>query len=67
MKIPTEAVADFQVLDSHDEIMDKFFMMSELDYNTCLDFGDLERFIPIVLKDVEQMFKFRKKRHSKSA
>lgn len=67
LKIPTEAVDDFQVLDDHDKIMEKFFMMSELDYGTCLDFGDLERFIPLVLKDVEMMFKFRKKRHSKNS
>ncbi|NIA01926.1 MAG: hypothetical protein GWP15_00935 [Nitrospirae bacterium] len=67
LKIPAEAVADFQVLDSHDEIMDKFFMMSELNCNTCLEFGDLERFIPLVLKNVEQMFKFRKKRYTVSS
>ncbi|MFH1533598.1 MAG: helix-turn-helix domain-containing protein [Nitrospirota bacterium] len=67
LKIPAEAVEDFQVLDSHDEIMNKFFMMAELNYNICLDFGDLERFIPIVLKDVEQMFKFRMKRYLKSS
>lgn len=67
LKISTEAVDDFQLLDAHDEIMNKFFMMSEVSYNTCLEFGDLERFIPTVLKDVEQMFKFRKKRHAKSS
>lgn len=67
LKIPTEGVAEFQVLETHDEIMEKFFMMSEIDYHTCLDFGDLERFIPLVLKDVEQMFRFRKIRHSKSS
>ncbi len=67
LKIPTEAVDDFQVLDSYDEIMDKFFMMSEIGCNTCLELGDLERFIPLVLKNVEQMFKFRKKRHIKNS
>jgi sugar-specific transcriptional regulator TrmB len=67
LKIPTETVSDFQVLTSHNEIMDKFFMMSELGCNICLDFGDLEKFISVVLKNVEEMFEFRKKRHSNNS
>ena len=66
MKIPIEAVSDFQILDTKEKILGKYLKMSEIEYNTCLDFGDLENFVDI-LGGLEPVFKFRKNRFNQNA
>jgi len=66
LKIPTEAVADFQILDTQEKILDKYIFMSEVEYDTCLDFGDLENFIPTI-GGLDPAFKFRDNRYKKSS
>lgn len=66
LKIPVEAVNDFQILDTKEKILDKYMMMSQIKYDTCLDFGDLESFVPAV-DGLENVFKFRTNRFNQSA
>lgn len=66
LKIPIEAVNDFQLLDTKEKILDKYMMMSQIKYNTCLDFGDLESFVPVV-DGLDSVFKFRTNRFNQSA
>lgn len=66
LKIPIEAVNDFQLLDTKEKILDKYMMMSQIKYDTCLDFGDLESFVQVV-DGLDNVFKFRANRFNKSA
>jgi predicted transcriptional regulator len=66
MKIPIEAVSDFQILDTKEKILEKYIEMSEIDHDTCLDFGDLENFVN-VLGGLDPVFKFRKNRFAQNA
>lgn len=65
-KIPMEAVEDFEVLTDHKKMLDRYIMMAEVKYDTCLDFGDLENFVP-VLGGVDRVFTFRKNRFRQMA
>ncbi len=62
LDVPTEAVDDFKVVTSKSEILDLYIMMSQLRYSTCLDFGDLEGFVP-VLGGMDPVFRFRENRY----
>ncbi len=66
LKIPTEAVADFQILDTQEKILEKYLFMSETEYDTCLDFGDLNGFIPTI-GGLDPAFKFRDNRYKKGS
>lgn len=66
MKIPVESVSDFQILDNKEDILEKYIQMSEIEYDTCLDFGDLESFVN-VLGGLDPVFKFRKNRFANNA
>ncbi|MFA5948633.1 MAG: helix-turn-helix domain-containing protein, partial [Candidatus Gracilibacteria bacterium] len=66
LRVPTEAVEEFDVVHFQDQILDNYMMMSKVKYNTCLDFGDLENFVP-VLGGMEPVLKFRENRYKQSA
>lgn len=66
LKLPTEAISDFRILDTKEKILDKYIMMSEVKYDTCLDFGDLEKFVPVV-GGLDSIFKFRENRFNQNA
>lgn len=66
LAVPVETVEDFKVLNNKSEILDVYMMMSQLKYDTCLDFGDLERYVPI-LGGMEPVFKFRENRYNQGA
>ncbi|MBD3361057.1 hypothetical protein GF366_04645 [Candidatus Peregrinibacteria bacterium] len=66
LKVPVESINEFEICDSEEEIIDKYMMMSEIKYNTNLDFGDLENFVP-VLGGLEPVLKFRQKRYNQNA
>lgn len=66
LSVPTEVVEDFKVLNTKSEILDIYLMMSQLKYDTCLDFGDLEGYVP-VLGGMDPVFKFRENRYNQGA
>lgn len=66
LKIPTEAVDEFEVTTDKERILNNYMMMSEVKYDTCLDFGDLEGFVP-VLGGMDPVFKFRVNRFKQMA
>lgn len=66
LKIPVESVEDFRIADTPDEILDIYILMSKIKYDTCLDFGDLENFVP-VLGGMDPVFKFRINRFKQKA
>ncbi len=55
-----EAVQDFEMIYDQDRLLEVYMMMSELEYNTVLDFGDFESFIPMLGGDLSLAFQFRK-------
>jgi len=66
MKVPTEAVASFDIAHNQEQILDLYDMMSNVKYDTCLDFGDLENYVD-VLGGLEPVFKFRANRFKQNA
>ncbi|MFH1284379.1 MAG: helix-turn-helix domain-containing protein [Candidatus Peregrinibacteria bacterium] len=66
IKIPQEAVSEFEIADTQEKIVDKYIMMSQVPYGTNLDFGDLEGFVP-VLGGLDPVFKFRENRYNQRA
>lgn len=66
LKVPTEAVEEFEVITDKERILEKYIMMSEVPQNTCLDFGDLESFVPVV-GGMDSVFKFRLNRYGQHA
>lgn len=66
LKVPAEAVEEFEVITDKERILDRYIMMSEVPYNTCLDFGDLESFVPVV-GGMAPLFKFRLNRYNQHA
>ena len=48
LNAPTGTVSDFKILSTQSQILDAYMMMSQLGYDTNLDFGDLEGFVPVV-------------------
>lgn len=66
LKIPIEAVDTVKIADNQEDILNMYIMMSEINYDTCLDFGDLENFVP-VLGGMDPVFKFRVNRFKQRA
>lgn len=66
VKIPIEAVENFEVLTEKSKFMDRYMMMAEVKYDTCLDFGDLEGFVPM-LGGIDKVFTFRRNRFKQMA
>ncbi|MEK7548074.1 MAG: helix-turn-helix domain-containing protein [Patescibacteria group bacterium] len=66
LKVDAKAFDQFEILSSQNEILDAYIMMSEVKYGTCLDFGDLENFVP-VLGGMDPVFKFRQNRFNQKA
>ncbi len=66
LNLPLDSVKDFEVLDTKEKILEKYILMSEIEYGTCLDFGDLEAFVP-VLGGLDPVFKFRQNRYNQNA
>jgi len=65
-KIPTEELQEFETATTKEEILNQYIKMSEIKYNTCLDFGDLEGLVPI-LGGLDPVFKFRVNRFKQNA
>ena len=66
LRLPNESVDKFDSLYTKEQMLDAYMMMSELKYDTCLDFGDFENFVP-VLGQMEPILKFRENRFKSSA
>lgn len=66
LRLPNESVDDFEVLFTRPQIVENYLLMSEVKYDTCLDFGDLEAFVE-GLGGLDPLFKFRDLRHKQSA
>lgn len=66
LKIPVEAIEKFEVGDEKNKILEDYIMMSQVKYDTCCDFGDLEGFVP-VLGGLDPVFKFRVNRYKQMA
>ena len=64
--LPNESVDDFEVLFTRPQIIENYMLMSEVKYDTWLDFGDLEAFVE-GLGGIDALFQFRDKRHKQSA
>lgn len=65
-RIPFEAVDEFETADTKEKILEQYIKMSEVKYDTCLDFGDLEGLVP-VLGGMDPVFKFRVNRYKQMA
>lgn len=65
-QIPTESIEEFHTAHSQKEILDQYIKMSEIKYDTCLDFGDLEGYVP-VLGGLDPVFQFRTNRFRQNA
>ncbi len=57
---------EIEFLSTPEKIVETYMMMSEVPYETCLDFGDLEGYVP-VLGGMDPVFKFRENRFGQSA
>ncbi|MFC1616248.1 helix-turn-helix domain-containing protein [Patescibacteria group bacterium] len=66
LRFPNESFDEFDIFYSKEHILEAYILMSEVDYDACLDFGDLENFVPI-LGGLDAVFKFRKNRYKKAA
>lgn len=64
--IPTEAIEEFDTAVTQEKILEQYIKMSQINYDTCLDFGDLEGFVP-VLGGMDPVFKFRVNRYKQNA
>ncbi|MBI4232572.1 hypothetical protein HY605_05040 [Candidatus Peregrinibacteria bacterium] len=65
-KIPFESVDSIEVAVTPEEITEQYLKMSEVRYETNLDFGDLEGLVPI-LGGIHIPFKFRANRFKQNA
>ncbi len=66
LSVIDQDLKDFQILDTQEKILEKYIFMSEVEYDTCLDFGDLDSFIPTI-GGLDPAFKFRVNRFKKSS
>lgn len=66
LRIPNETVEEFSLCYNQEQILETYAQMSEVKYDTCLDFGDLEGYVK-VLGGLDPVFKFRVKRFQQSA
>ncbi len=66
VRIPEGEIDKFQIAVTQDEIIDQHIRMSGRKYNTCLDFGDFEGFVPI-LGGINHAFQFRANRFKRDA
>lgn len=57
---------EIKFLRDQQQILDAYMYMSEVPYGTCLDFGDLENYVP-VLGGMDPVFKFRENRFNQKA
>ena len=64
--IPEEKVSKVEIATCKEKILEQHEKMAERKYETCLDLGDFEGFVP-VLGDICHVFTFRKKRFSQNA
>lgn len=61
LRAPKDSIEVFEQLYTPEQVADAYIMMSEIDYDVSLDFGDFENFVPI-LGDINLVMKFRKNR-----
>lgn len=61
LRMANESVEEFDLLYTQNQILDAYIKMSDIKYDVCLDFGDLETFVPI-LGGLHPVFKFRENR-----
>jgi len=61
LRMANESVDEFEVLYTKDQFLETYSMMAQLNYDACLDFGDLESFVPI-LGGMDPVHKFRTQR-----
>ena len=54
-----EAIQDFEMIYDPERLREIYIMMSELQYDTVLDFGDFESFIPFLGGELSPAIKFR--------
>ncbi len=66
LRMPNESFDEFEVYYTQNQIIDCYLRMSEVKYSACLDFGDLEGFVPI-LGGLAPVFEFRKNRYKQIA
>ncbi len=66
LSVIDQDLRDFQILDTQEKILEKYIFMSEVKYDTCLDFGDLNDFIPTI-GGLDPAFKFRVNRFKKGS
>lgn len=57
-----EAVKEVEMIDDPERLKEVYLMMSEMPYDTVLDFGDFENFVPMLEGDMNPVFKFRELR-----
>ena len=57
-----EIVKGIEIIDDSERLNEVYLMMSEIPYDTVLDFGDFERFVPMLDGDMHSVFKFRELR-----
>lgn len=66
LRLHPECGGDFEVISDREVIVEKYVMMSQIEYDTCLDFGDLENFASS-LGGLESIIAFRKYRFGRNA
>jgi hypothetical protein len=66
LSIPSEAISSIKLSTTQDQILEDYQKMSQISYDTCLDFGDLEGFVK-VLGGMDPVFTFRKNRFKQKA
>lgn len=65
-RLPCEIGDEFEIADTKEKILEQYIKMSEIKYDTCMDFGDLEGLVPI-LGGMDPVFKFRVNRYKQMA
>lgn len=66
LRLPNESIEEMETAYTQEQILDAYIVMSQVKYNTCLDFGDLENYVKI-LGGLDPVFKFRVNRFKQSA
>ena len=57
--IKDDSVQDFEMIYDQERLKEVYIMMSELKYDTVLDFGDFESFVPLIGDELSPAIKFR--------
>lgn len=66
LRLGNEAVEEIESAYTQSQIIENYLFMSEVKYDTCLDFGDLEQFVDS-LGGLKPVFKFRRNRFKQEA